>query len=122
MSRETKYTKEQIVTALTSTGGMVTHAAESLGCCYRTVTAMIKRFELQEELEAIKEHTLDIAESVIMNTMQGSDSKLALRAAEYYLRYCGRSRGYIKHEQFELVESLSAMMRRADKREGERQT
>lgn len=116
MSRETKYTKEQIVTALAATGGMVTYAAESLGCCYRTVTAMIKRFELQEELEFIKEHTLDIAESVLMNTIQSSDAKLALRAAEYYLRYCGKSRGYIKHERFEITENLSAMMKQADKR------
>ena len=112
-----KYTDKQIIDALTATGGYICKAADILGCCYQTVSARIKAdSSLVKKLEHIIENRLDVAEDILITTMEGKDPKLALNASQFYLRYRGRGRGYIKHEKFEITENLSIMMRDADER------
>lgn len=112
-----KFTREQVIDALRATGGFITHAAEVLGCCYVTIENYIKDDpSIAVENEQIKEHRLDIAESVVIATMEGSDTKEKMDAAKFYLRYMGRTRGYIKAQKIEISDNLSELMEAADKR------
>ena len=117
MSIENKFTREQVIEALKATGGFITHAADELGCSYRTIENYIKKDPtIAVENAQIKEHRLDIAESVVITTMEGSDSKEALDASKFYLRYKGPERGYIKATKIEISEDLSEMMKDAEER------
>jgi hypothetical protein len=117
MPFEKKFTRQQIIDALKATGGFITHAAKELGCCYVTIENYINDDpSIAVENAQIKENRLDIAESVVVETMEGSDIKEAMNAAKFYLKYKGRNRGYIKHQKIEVTDDLSKMMREADKR------
>jgi hypothetical protein len=117
MSSQKSYTREQVISALKATGGFITHAANVLGCCYETIERYIKDDpSIGVEQQQIKEHRLDIAESVVITTMEGEDVKEKMDAAKFYLRYKGRGRGYIKHQKVEIASDLSKLMEEADKR------
>lgn len=112
-----QYTDEEISLALIRSAGFITCAAALLGCHYTTVSRAIKRSLLVEEAYRItKERNLDIAESVVITTMEGSDVKEKMDAAKFYLRYKGRERGYLKSSKVEITEDLSQLMRDAEER------
>lgn len=115
MSAGKKFTRQQILVALKLTGGFITHAADLLGCCYDTVSRYLKDdSSLVKELQHIKESRLDLAESTLMLHMEAE----SLEACKYYLKYMGRSRGYLKASKFEIfADNLSALMAAADRRE-----
>jgi hypothetical protein len=117
MCTENKFTREQVIEALRATGGFITHAADELGCCYVTIENYIRKDPtIAVEIAHIREHRLDIAESVVVQTMEGSDSKVALDASKFYLKYKGRQRGYIKATKVEISEDLTEMMKNAEER------
>ena len=112
-----KFTREQVISAFRATGGFVTHAAKELGCCYETIGNYIKDDpSIGVELQQIRDSRLDIAESVIVDAMEGDDKPLAVGTAKFYLKYKGRGRGYIKATKVEVGGDLSKMMREADER------
>jgi hypothetical protein len=117
MTKRPDYTREQVIEALTKTGGFLTESAKALGCCYRTIYNYIKKDPtIADEIEQIKENRLDIAESRLMALMDGVDSKLALTAIMFYLKHCGRGRGYIESSKIEISENISNMMQAAEER------
>lgn len=117
MSIEKKFTRKQVIDALKATGGFITHAADILGCCYVTIENYIKDDpSIAIENAHIKEHRLDIAESVVITTMESSNVKEKMDAAKFYLKYMGRLRGYIKAQKLEIFDDLSELMKDADKR------
>lgn len=117
MSIKNKFTREQVIAALKATGGFITHAADELGCSYRTIENYIKQDpSIAVENAHIQENRLDIAESVVIQTMEGSDKKVALDASKFYLKYKGRQRGYIKAQKLEISEDLTEMMKDAEER------
>lgn len=108
-----KFTRKQIIQALQATGGFITHAANMLDCNYTTIERYIKDDpSIGEEMQHIRENRLDLAESGLMLHMEAE----SLEAIKYYLKYMGRTRGYIKAQKIEIAEDLSALMREADKR------
>jgi hypothetical protein len=110
---EKKYTRKQIIDALKATGGFITYAANALGCNYTTIERYIRDDpSIGVEQRHIKENRLDLAESVLMLHMEAEN----LEAVKYYLKYMGRSRGYIKAQQIEITDDLSKLMEDADKR------
>lgn len=112
-----KFTRKQVIDALKKTGGFITHAANELGCHYTTILNYIKDDpSIAVENEQIREHRLDIAESVVISTMEGENEKLAMDACKFYLKYKGRGRGYIKATKVEISEDLSELMRDAAER------
>jgi len=113
-----KFTRKQVVEALEATGGFITHAADALGCNYRTIETYIKKDpSLADTITHIQENRLDIAEDVVMTAMKDKkEMKEALSAAKYYLKYKGRGRGYIKHQKIEVAEDLSKLMQAAEER------
>jgi hypothetical protein len=113
--REKKFTRKQVIDALKATGGFITHAANTLGCCYETIERYIRDDpSIGVEQQHIKENRLDLAESVLMLHMEAEN----LEAVKYYLKYMGRSRGYIKAQKIEITDDLSKLMEDADKRVG----
>lgn len=67
-----------------------------LGCSPSTITNYIERHpEIAEAATEIQEERLDIAETVVIRNLGRDDAPaLQFKAATYYLRTKGRSRGY----------------------------
>jgi hypothetical protein len=108
-----KFTRKQVIDALKATGGFITYAADMLGCCYETIERYIKEDpSIGVEMQHIKENRLDLAESTLMLHMEAEN----LEAVKYYLKYMGRTRGYIKAQKIEISDDLSELMEAADKR------
>jgi Na+/phosphate symporter len=113
MPNEKKFTRKQVITALKKTGGFITHAANMLGCRYETIERYIRDDpSIGVEMQHIKENRLDLAETVVMKHLKAEN----LEAAKYYLKYMGRTRGYIKAQKIEISDNLSELMEAADKR------
>lgn len=114
MSRK-KFTRKQVIDALKATGGFITHAANALGCNYTTIERYIKDDpSIAVEQQQIKENRLDLAESELIKLMKGGE----YQAVQFYLKYMGRNRGYIKAQKIEIANDLSKLMEEADKRTG----
>ncbi len=91
-----RYTKEQIATALTRTKGMITLAAQTLGCDPTTVRNYIARFpELQTVLSDERERMSDVAELKLYEAIQARESW----AITLYLKTQGKSRGYVERQE-----------------------
>jgi hypothetical protein len=81
----------QIAAALESEGGFITRTARRLGVSHSNISQRIKESStLQEQLSAIKERRLDMAESQLMRGVKAGDSQ----ALFFFLKYQGRGRGY----------------------------
>jgi transposase-like protein len=91
-----KFTVEQIIFALRSSGGIYASAARRLGCSVNTVKSYVARYsEVASALREILEARIDIAETVLLAAMSNqSNPSASLNAALFYLRMKGHSRGY----------------------------
>lgn len=86
-----KYKAAEVIDALIAAKGIVTKAAERLGCTDITVHNYIKRFDsVREARDRAREQTIDLAESKLFLAIENGDQ----RAIEFYLRTVGKSRGY----------------------------
>jgi hypothetical protein len=113
MPNEKKFTRKQVITALKKTGGFITHAANMLGCRYETIERYIRDDpSIGVEMQHIKENRLDLAESELIKLMEAGE----YQALQFYLKYMGRTRGYIKAQKIEISDNLSELMEAADKR------
>lgn len=94
--KKTKFSSEQVISALRNSAGVKLSAARMLGCSPSTVANYIDRFpEVAAASKEIIDEGLDIAESVILRGMKRDDNpRLQFRAAITYLRAHGASRGY----------------------------
>jgi predicted transcriptional regulator len=97
-----KLTTSKIKAALLETGGIVTQAAEILGCSRAAVYDFIKRTPgIKEWIEEIREEILDAAESTIVLAIMGGN----LEVARWYLSKMGTGRGYVERHQFQQVDA-----------------
>ena len=111
------YTEEEIILALIRNAGLVSYAAKSIGCDSSTIYRAIKKSpSVQEAYNITKETNLDLAENVVVAAMKGGNTKDALGAATFMLRYKGQERGYIKTAKVSITEELSKLMQSADER------
>lgn len=91
-----RYTKEQVAAALTRTKGMITLAAQTLGCDPTTVRNYVARYpELQVVLSDERDRMTDVAELKLYEAIQGREPW----AVSLYLRTQGRSRGYVERQE-----------------------
>ena len=91
-----KFTAEQVIQAIQDAHGMVTKAAQRLGCTPRTVRNYAQRYStvagaILEERECMT----DIAELVLFDKIQAGD----LGAITFYLKTQGRDRGYTERQE-----------------------
>lgn len=93
-----KFTVEQVCQALDKTRGMITLAADYLGCSTVTVHDYINRHKIiKETLDSYRERMLDKAEYNLVDKIDEGD----LAAIKYVLSTVGKKRGYgeeVKHD------------------------
>tara|TARA_R110002167_G_C12435729_1_gene630316 strand:- start:173 stop:607 length:435 start_codon:yes stop_codon:yes gene_type:complete len=58
----------------------------------------------KSQLNDIVEENLDVAEEVHHNLMMSKDEKIQIKAAQFYLKNKGRSRGYVETTDIQVTE------------------
>src|SRR3972149_6128003 len=94
--RNGQYAVDHVIQAIHETKGLVSLAAQRLGCGRRTMYRYIRKFPtvaqaLQEEREAMT----DLAELALYNKIQQGEGW----AVCFYLKTQGRHRGYIERHE-----------------------
>ena len=83
--------RDEVIEALKKNLGKVSLAAKFLKVPYKKVKEFIdKDLKVREELTAIEERLLDVAEAVILNAIKEGD----VEVAKWYLKHKGKRRGY----------------------------
>lgn len=101
--KEPFYSEEQIETALRNNYGLLTIAAEELGCKYETIFIRIKHSDhLQAVKYSITEQHKDWAEQNIIDQIKASakrTKKKESKLSQWYLEYQARERGYVERTE-----------------------
>ncbi|MFH5805429.1 helix-turn-helix domain-containing protein [Alienimonas sp. DA493] len=104
--RPERFRVSQVAGAIQAAGGVLTDAAEALGCSRSTVYEYLNRYpELRAVYDDCNEASLDVAESGLAAFINGAlpggdgepqavDPRLRLDAIKFYLRTKGKARGY----------------------------
>jgi len=91
MPRLARNHPKRVIAALEASGGIVKTAAASLKLSPQRLRAICREnAEIAAVLDEAREHSLDLAESVILKALKDGD----MSAAQYVLRHLGHSRGY----------------------------
>lgn len=100
--RRPAWTQKQMIEAITANHGFLTFAAKSLGCHYHTIQNYINKYpEVAAAYQDIMERKLDIAENVVFSKItEGSET-----AAQWFLRYKGKHRGYVDKDNTDFHEN-----------------
>lgn len=109
-----RYRQQQVIDALAETKGLMTFAAQRLGCAPNTVYAYVDRYpRVRAARDAARERQLDLAEAALFRAIGEGESW----AVQFYLRTVGRRRGYGDvlqlDAQVELVQSPEWLRTRA---------
>lgn len=97
MTRE-DITDDQIIEVLEKKAGLLAPTAKAIGISRRCLYNWIEKSpKLQEAVTDARETVIDMAESVLMEKIQGKETVATL----FYLKTIGRERGYV--EKAELV-------------------
>ena len=95
--RPQRFTEEQVAQAVMEAGGILTTAAQRLGCASCTIYEYLKRFPaLKDVLVEARESALDEAESELMKLIRAGN----LTAIIFFLKTQGKSRGYSERSDF----------------------
>lgn len=96
MADRPHYTAEQMIGALQRTKGMVTLAADHLGCTYHTVENYVKRYpSVAEALKRERERILDITELKLVQAINDGEAW----AIQFMLKTQGKQRGYVERHE-----------------------
>lgn len=91
-----EYSDEDIIAMLTATKGMVTIAAERLGCAPSTIYRRMKvSGDVASAVTVARERTLDFAELKLVEQM----NKGNVTALIFYLKTQGKARGYVERTE-----------------------
>ena len=97
------FTDEQIKEALKASGGLITKAAELIGCDHSTVSRRTAANpELQQVIKDAREKHIDSAENSLRYLVEKKD----LGAVCFSLKTIGKHRGYTEHNLVQTEESL----------------
>ena len=98
MSRQPRFTIDQVAEALRGAAGIRSAAAAVLGCSPSTVKRYVDRSETLARIEKeVVEFNLDLAESRLLDAINDGN----LTAIMFYLRTKGKQRGYSERHQIE---------------------
>jgi hypothetical protein len=86
-----KFTAAQVALAITETRGLITYAAQRLGCDQQTVRNYIKRHQtVRDALEEARGQIVDLGELRLFQAVDAAEPW----AVQFLLRTVGRDRGY----------------------------
>ena len=98
MSRPQRYTAEMVADAIRAAGGLVTVAADRLGCTPRTVRLYMERYPtVKEAWEDASDRILDFGESKLIEQVKKGEGW----AVCFLLKTKGRKRGYVERYEHE---------------------
>lgn len=90
MAKE-KFTQAEVIAALRKTRGLITLAADLLGCDPDTIQRYRKRYpKVDAAIKSYRKRRLDIAEMKLDEKIQAGD----LKAITFFLARMGKGRGY----------------------------
>ncbi|MFA6974008.1 MAG: hypothetical protein WC238_04715 [Parcubacteria group bacterium] len=93
-----KLTDKQFLDILRANAGLYARTAraitEKYGLAYSRQSVRDRAQKFPAEETDIQEQMVDVAEETLIDIMRGKDKKIALRAAESYLKAKGKLRGY----------------------------
>ena len=91
MGRPRKYNMELVLAAIKGTGGMMNTIAKRLGTDWDTAKKYCLEWETTKQAIANEEEvTLDLAESILLESIQAGD----VQSAKWFLSKKGKRRGY----------------------------
>jgi len=94
-----KYTVAQVVAAVQASSGLLTMAAERLGCPPQTIYNYRDAHpEVAEAIQNAREHTTDVAETALYAALKERQGW----AVCFYLKTQGKNRGFIERHEHEL--------------------
>jgi len=97
MARTEDFSAEQVAKALRESRGLVSVAAQKLGCTSRTVRNYKNRYVSVEEAAVEARNTLiDTAEQNLADKVEEKD----MTAIIFTLKTLGKSRGYVERSEF----------------------
>lgn len=97
MGSRQHYTAATIIKALQHTRGLMTLAAEHLGCTDETLRNYAKRYpSVADELQRQRERVTDLAEQKLFQAIEEGQPW----ALNFYLKTIGKSRGYVERHEF----------------------
>tara|TARA_Y100000310_G_scaffold345738_1_gene469064 strand:- start:7537 stop:8001 length:465 start_codon:yes stop_codon:yes gene_type:complete len=95
-----KYSTEQMIRAIRETRGLLSIAAERLGCHPDTIRAYARRYPtIAKAIKEERERMTDVAELSLYNKIQDGEGW----AVSLYLRTQGRHRGYVEQKDIKLL-------------------
>lgn len=93
MTNKNQYTANQVADALTKARGLISAAAEDLGCTPQTVRNYIEKYvTVQQALQDARERTVDRAELKMMVAIENGEPW----AVALVLKTLGKGRGYVE--------------------------
>lgn len=96
MTRE-DITNKQIIEVLEKKAGLLAPTAKALGISRQTIYRWIESDqELKDAVKSCRETVIDMAESVLMEKIQGKETVATL----FYLKTIGRERGYVERQEY----------------------
>ena len=100
MSDRSQYTAQQFIDAIPNSAGIISTIAKRVGCHWHTAKKYI--FGMPTVLAAYEDEcnkVLDLAETVILESLQQKDEQMA----KWYLTMKGRDRGYAQTQRNEVT-------------------
>lgn len=93
MSHKQRYTPDQVAEAVTKSRGILTGAAQALGCSRQTVDNYVKRHKkVRDAYDNARETTIDFVETKLLKNIDSGDTTAMI----FFLKTIGRSRGYVE--------------------------
>ncbi len=98
MGKAANFTKEQILTAIKNSYGIVSNVAKKLKCDWNTARKYIDKYECTKKaFDDESEIILDIAENQLANKIKEGDTQMI----KYMLATKGKVRGFVEKQEID---------------------
>ena len=88
--------KQNYIDAIHNSRGLLTAAADALGCTRKAIYDAAKRHpEIQQAIEESRERTTDMAESKLFQKISEGDNTAII----FYLKTQAKKRGYVERQE-----------------------
>lgn len=96
MAAREQYTAEQVAQAIKKSRGILTGAAQALGCSRQTVDNYIKKYKtVKDAYHEARETTIDFVETKLLKNIDSGDTTAMI----FFLKTIGRNRGYVERQE-----------------------
>ena len=100
--------KEDYINAIHKSRGLLTAAADALGCTRGAIYEAAKKHpEIQRAIEEARERTTDVAEGKLFQKISEGDNTAII----FYLKTQGKKRGYVERQEVTGAEGTELTVR-----------